>query len=181
MLLDIPPNTSNINKLIIMHGQIGRWGVADIRQTFSWYTADIRPIYARSTAENWFQVFHYELDLWPMYTTDVRLKTDSKIIIIILRISQLPFVWWLRFQSLAVYLAHVSRILAICHCQPGNSRMLMLRVCRMSAVYQPYIRRMSTIPNLPICRFMNRTKKSQILTWSLPRLESGWEWTKRMT
>ena len=69
------------------------WYTADIRPFRGWYTADIRLTYAGWTAENWFQVFHYELAMRPIYktdmwltyadyTADIRPKTDSKIIII---------------------------------------------------------------------------------------------------
>ena len=55
--------------------------------------ANIRPTNAGYTAENRFQVFHYELAMRPIYATDMRLtyaeytadiwpKTDSKVIII---------------------------------------------------------------------------------------------------
>ena len=90
--------------------------VADIRQIYGQHTANIRLTYAGYAAENWFQVFHYELVMRPIYTTDMRLtyaeytadirpKTDSKIMI-----SLLLFVWWPWFQFLAVSLAYVSHI-----------------------------------------------------------------------
>ena len=69
------------------------WLTADIRLIYGGYTADIRLTYAGNTAENWFQVFRYELVMRPIFTTDMRLtyveyaadirpKTDSKNMII---------------------------------------------------------------------------------------------------
>ena len=109
------------------------WHTTDIRLTYGWYTADIRLTdgwHTPDIAENWFQVFHYELAMRPIYVTGMRLtygeytasiqpKTGIKTKIII----------------------HTDIIAAFC--MVTNISVL----GRIFGVYLPYV-----IPNLPNCR-----------------------------
>ena len=146
----------------MIHGQIGRLGVADIRQTYSWYTADIRPD-RRPKTDSKFFIMSWTCGrcirlicgwlTYTEYTADIRLKNDSKIIIIIIiRISTFRMATEISIfgrisgvyqpyigRISAIYQPYVSCILAACKCQSGNSRML--HVCRMSAVHPPYVHR----------------------------------------